>query len=527
MSEDNKEIKNRIEKIKDWFKDPYNLGIFLIMLAALAIRIYYWDYTAGQTIWWDEGEYMSAAKHWIYDIDYELNPQRPPLFQALAALIMLAGIGEQIMKLLLVVIPSTFLVYCIYLLGKEMFDKKIGLIAALLSSVSWTFVFWSARIQPDFFSMAFQVLAVFFMWKHWKNENLRFVLLSGFFAALGFYFKVSALLVPMIFIVFIFMKEGLSAIKNKYNYYFSLAFLATLLPYFIWSFINFGNPFAFRKGYVDAPTDFPIGWYNIKFYYILTEGIVFALFIFGVLLALKFLLYSDILIKDRKKFFDANIFSILALVFISLFYIFYMRNTDDRWVFLWMPFIFFLTGKASMFIYNYLKKYNKGFSILIIIAILGFAAYSQMNHADSLIEVKKDSYAPVKSAGLLIGEVSEPGDLVLTQSHTQTIYYSNRACEAISYYQNETSFIKALKEKKPRFVEFSLFEYHPSWAIRQGNQGNMEYIHLPITNSTIVTQQGKILALDLKPETEIEGIRFKLIYPSQNIDGMFAYELEY
>ena len=328
--------------------------------------------------------------------------------------------------------------------------------------------------------MAFQVLAVFFMWKHWKNENLRFVLLSGFFAALGFYFKISALLVPMIFIVFIFMKEGFSAIKNKYNYYFSLAFLATLLPYFIWSFVNFGNPFAFRTGYVDAPTDFSIGWYNIKFYYTLTEGIVFVLFILGVLLALKFLLYSDILIKDRKKFFDADIFSVLTLVFISLFYIFYIRNTDDRWVFLWMPFIFFLAGKASMFIYNYFKRYNKGLSILIIIAILGFAIYSQINHVDSLIKIKKDSYSPVKNAGLLIRQISEPGDIIFTQSYPQTIYYSDRSSQLISIYQNESDFFKALKEKKPRFVEFSLFEYHPPWAIRQGNQGNIEYIYLPV-----------------------------------------------
>jgi 4-amino-4-deoxy-L-arabinose transferase-like glycosyltransferase len=206
-------------KIKNWFKDPHNIAIVAIMLAAFTVRLYYFFQTTGQTLWWDEAEYMATAKHWAFGVPYEVNPQRPPLFQFFASLILRAGLGEQVIKFALVLIPSLAFVYVTYLLGKEMYNKRIGIIASLLAAISWTLLFWTERMQPDSFSILFQVLAVYFMWKYWKglNENnpaSKFSILAGIFAALGFYFKVSALLVPAIFLIFILIKDRLSAFKR-------------------------------------------------------------------------------------------------------------------------------------------------------------------------------------------------------------------------------------------------------------------------------------------------------------------------
>ncbi|HVY01372.1 MAG TPA: glycosyltransferase family 39 protein [Candidatus Nanoarchaeia archaeon] len=458
--------EKRQQQIKEWFNNPYNALLVLIITLAFALRLFFYIKTQGQTLWWDEAEYMSAAKKWAFGVPYELNPQRPPLFQALSALFFLAGLGEGAIKFFLVVIPSVALVTTIFYLGKEMYNERVGIIAAIFAAVSWTFLFWSARTQPDFLSMTAQVLSILYMWKYWKNSKSKNIIISGFFAALGFYFKISALLVPMIFIVFILVKDRLSAIKNKDYYYFSASFLATLVPYFIWSQLSFGNPLAFRKGYVDAVTDFPIAWYNLKFYSFLTDNLMFILFILGVIVAMRFALYLDLLAKDKKKCFDPEIYGLITLSFISAFYIFYQRNTDDRWVFLWMPFIFFFAAQTILRIYDSTSKKNMYVGLTIAIILIGACSYLQVNHASSLIDAKKDSYSQVKEAALWMKENSVKDDGVFSVSYTQTVYYTERNVSTYSLVPqlaNSTEFDKMVIADKPKFIMWSMYESHPTY----------------------------------------------------------------
>ena len=466
--EENKSDKKSESKYLT-LKNPYIITLICILALALIIRVYFVYHTPGQTLWWDEAEYMSTANHWAFGVPYDLNPQRPPLFQFLAAVLLMAGAGEIAIRLLLVVVPSVLLVYSLYLLGKEMYSKETGLIAAFLGVASWTFLFWTNRVQPDFFSMAFSVLAIYFMWKHWKQPSVKNVLLSGFFAALGFYFKVSALLVPMIFIVFLLVKDRLAAFKDKHYYYFSAAFITTLIPYFIWSYITFGTPFAFRAGYSNAiGTSIPFGWYNIGYYYALTEGLTFVLFIIGLIIGLKFIFYLDVLAKDKKRCFNPDLFGIIAFIVTSAFYIFYIRYTDDRWVFIWIPFIFFFVGQALEKIYKWISKKNVLAAFAIVLLLLAFCAYSQVSQASSLIDMKKDSYAPVKDAALWIKANSNRTDSVFSVSLTQTTYYTEDNVSTYSLVPqlaNATEFDKMVLADKPRYITWSIFEQHPNWTV--------------------------------------------------------------
>lgn len=134
------------KKVSKWLLNKYSLILIIILALASAIRIYFLISTNGQTLWWDEADYLSTAVHWFFNVPYILNSQRPPLFQFLAGLVLYSGLGEQTIKFLLVVIPSIALVYVVYLLGKDMYDEKIGLIAAFLTATSWTLIFWTDRV---------------------------------------------------------------------------------------------------------------------------------------------------------------------------------------------------------------------------------------------------------------------------------------------------------------------------------------------------------------------------------------------
>src|SRR3989338_6189916 len=136
------------DKAKNWIKNPYNIMLLALILISLVVRIYYLNFTDGQALWWDEAEYMSTAKHWVYDVPYDLNEQRPPLFQLLAAFFMILGFSEWMQKFVLVVIPSTLIPIIVYYIGKETISKRVGIIAAVLTSFCWSLLFWSARFQP-------------------------------------------------------------------------------------------------------------------------------------------------------------------------------------------------------------------------------------------------------------------------------------------------------------------------------------------------------------------------------------------
>lgn len=484
--EEKKEHKKeelRKQQISKFLKENYIL--ILILLLSVCSTLYFFNVAKNQALWWDEAEYVSTAKHWVMNLPYDINPQRPPLFQALEALVFLTGLGELTIKLLLVVVPFWILIILVYLLGKEMFNKNAGLIAAFLTSVSWTFLFWSARAQPDFLSIVFQVLAVLFMWKYWKHDKSIFAILAGAFAALGFLFKISGLLIPVIFIAFIYFKDGFKAIKNKNYWYFAAAFIIVLIPNFIWSYATFHDPVAiFHSGYSDAiGTPKPFGWYNLDFFFSLTTpGLsfrqggfdifqfllyspFFLLFLIGVVMAFSFILYFDLIIKDRKKVLNPNIFSLWVLIAVSAFYIFYSRGTEDRWVFLWMPFIFFLIAKALFFIYDKVKKYNKQIALIIILALLALGAYWQVTYASALIDNKVDSYMPIKLGGLWMKDHSQPGDKILSISYTQTVYYTERNVTSFSLLKSPAEFNKYIKENQPiKYIEISIFEPHPNWT---------------------------------------------------------------
>ena len=58
---------NKFRKfVENFLRDKNNLMFLGVLLVAFVIRLYYFVYTNGQTLWWDESEYMSMAKNIFY-----------------------------------------------------------------------------------------------------------------------------------------------------------------------------------------------------------------------------------------------------------------------------------------------------------------------------------------------------------------------------------------------------------------------------------------------------------------------------
>jgi len=448
--------------IKGWIsksEHKFLITIITILIFAVVVRIYFFLQTVEQPLFWDEAEYMSTAVHWIHNVPYELNPQRPPLFQLMIAILIFFSFTEPLIKLLLVIIPSILCSFTIYLLGKEMYNKTIGMVGAFLFAVNWSVLFWSMRIQPDFLSIFFQILAILYIWKYWKYQHTKHIIYAALFVAVALMFKVSALLVLLMIFIFALFRERLHIFKDKNYYYFALVFLATLIPYFIWSYINFGTILGFKAGYSsNIISNAPFYWGTLKFFQALTENLLLILFIAGIIYATRKIFYIDIIIKDKKLLLDPDIFGMFALIIISSFYIFYIRGAEDRWLFLWLPFIFYFVGTLFQYIYNEIKNYSKFIAFTLIIGIIIFIGYQHLQHADEIINAKKYAYKEVKEASLWIKENSNPDDIIFSKSVTQMTYYARRQIRGFGGTDEE--FKEQVQKYKPKYIVFSVFEFH-------------------------------------------------------------------
>ncbi len=469
------------KEIKNWLKDKYNFSFVLLILATIAVRVYFFIQSAGQTLWWDEAEYMATAKHWAFGVPYDINLQRPPLFQLLAVPLLKIGLTEGALKFLLVLLPSVAVVVIIYLLGKELFNKKVALIAAFTSSFVWSFLFWSVRFQPDFFSLSFQLLSILFFWKLFKGDKRIHAIYGGVFAALAFYFKISALLIPLTLFLFVLFKDGFSFIKKK-NYWVALiSFIVALIPFGIWQYILFGNPVAFAPSYIGGTgigQGWDLGWMVFSFFYQFPKLLFFILFVGGIAAALFNLLISfDLLIKIKEKRLDPHLFSILLLLVLTLFYIFYIRGTiEDRWVFLIIPFIMYFAAEGLTYLSEIAEGYYKRLGAIVLIICLGLFLFYQLQHTNALINIKKGSYLPVKEASLWIKDNSNKEDTVLSVSYTQATTYTERKIityppkvrdpnSSYAYIPSKIDMMdRLIEENRPRYLMVSVFEVHPDWT---------------------------------------------------------------
>ena len=77
METSEQSLEDRKNKIIKWVRNPYNATFILILILAIAIRIYYFALTYNQPLWWDEAEYMNIANRFAFGLEYEFTPVRP------------------------------------------------------------------------------------------------------------------------------------------------------------------------------------------------------------------------------------------------------------------------------------------------------------------------------------------------------------------------------------------------------------------------------------------------------------------
>ena len=454
-------IKNEFEdkkaelssKILAWMKNPYNLILVLILLSAFIIRIYYLSMTYNQPLWWDEACYGSLAKNMISHM-WEGTPLilgethiRHPLFHILWSIFMRIGLNEEINRFLLEIIPSMFSIFFVFLIGKELYNKRIGIIASFIFSILWIHLFYVNRILVHMPELAFLFVSIFFFIKATKNEfNSKYFGLSLFLLSIATLVRYTNGMIFFVYLIMLFVNKKF-LIKDKKFWVYGILGLLPILIFFLINQIYYGNPFPALLGGNYINTN-PSGLEKVPFYwgfldyitiYLSTNSfsnilnvnnilfsLLFLSFLFGVFISIfeLFLGYTLILKNDKLK---NSLFLLLIIAIILSFFIFYLRAGEDRYLFPASISLVCFSAIGLDKFYIFLKKYNKILAILVILAILLIGFYGQIRFGDSLIKNRMESFLQIRQGFEWVSQ-NTPSDAVFIGNGIEPylIYYAER-----------------------------------------------------------------------------------------------------
>jgi hypothetical protein len=470
------------DKILNWMKKHHNLVLICVLALAFIIRLKIFLATKNIAIWWDEGDYAFTGKNWGLELGvrdlwyYRRTFLLPLLFGNVFAL----G-GSEVTLRLIIMLMSVAVVYMTYLIGKELFNKHVGLIAALGISASRIHLFLTGRILNEIPATLFILLGYYFFIKgYMKKEDKWFVYLSAVFITFGMMTRFATLLslIPILF--YIFFKEGVKALKNKNLWIFALIVIILMLPFlylynmhFSSGVVDFYKHYAGLRVKEETGEDILMGLPGIGVYFLNLipnmHWIFFIAFLFGAVMFLDIFLGYDLLFKDGKI--KKKVFLLLWIIIPIIVHGMISEYLQERYLSWSYPAFFILAGIGFMKVYDGLKKYREVLAVVIVVLLLITGAVFSMKAGAEVIKVKADTYRQVKDSGEWLKDHTQIWDGIISQSRPQHAYYSERSVWSTTNFADEKEFNDYIERIRPKYYVLSLYEpTNPEWGITYGQR---------------------------------------------------------
>lgn len=490
-------------KIKEWFKVTENQILLIIFFFALLIRLKY-AFISG--LWWDEARYAEFGREILHHpLSYsaiiegggQITNYEPLLPYLLAFSQFIFGEGDFAVRIVNPILGA-IAVIAIYYLGSLLFNRKIGLIAAVLLSVSPILWFNNLRILLETPELTFITSAFALFIYGYERKNKKILYLSGAVMALAYLSRISAGFIPIIIILYLFATEKTKWIKNKNIWILALVGILVLTPWMIRNLGVCDFPLCEIKRGASAISPIPqeegafqfelFTWAK-QFPSLLTLPI-FLFFIFGLILAFQ----------TKKK---GDMFTLIWLfVFLLVMtQIGGLGGAQLRRILILVPPMILLASKAIYTISEQLKMKNipSYFIILIIILpLMYFSIYGGFGSdgGKDLIISKAPAFSKLKDAGLYLKDTSEDTK-ILANSLNQIAFYSGGKNTTNYFPENPEDLSKTLKEHDYDYIVIDGYEIAtaPQWLF---SFNQPEYLETP----HIITQDNQQVAYIFKVNKE-------------------------
>ncbi len=461
-------------KIKDFFKNHY-LIILIIFLAVVAHCFFFFDW---YEVWWDSGVYIGMGK-FIFSLGKAgvWEHIRPVAWPFILGGIWKLGLPVVLFGRIVEFLMYLSSVFLIYLIGRKVYSKPAGLIAAALLASSAILFHLVFHLYTEIPAMFFTLLSYFLF----LRKNYFF---AGLSIAAAFLTKFPAAIFGVIlFFALIFKKQK----QWKNLLYFSIGAAVLIVPFLITNLIFYGSIFGGLlaaqltiKKVLGCNVLRKRAWHYYFFLLIVNES--------------KFLLASILGLFNKFK---KNLLIIFSAV-LPLLYFMNLSCRDYRYVVVFLPFIALLAGAGLVLLIDKLKtkKFKVLFLIILIIAVsfLGykkaFFFYSQEKYDFSKPELEYFDFLHGKQVS---GEIwtSNPVLSAYSDNLLHKIYYpvydENVSTDFFNYLQNNSNKIEYIfldncgggiichpddnvcKEKNNELIEFLDNNFNKIFDKQQGN----------------------------------------------------------
>jgi len=238
--------------------------------------------------WWDETVYLQNSEV-IFSgrANFDEFWLRPPMLS-----IIFAGsyfiYHHLFTAAVMVALLGTLGVFFVYLLGKELFNERVGILAALLYGFSPFLVNASHWIMATMPSMTFLAISFYILLKATKKNNKWLYLFSGIIFTISMLIRFTSIPLLAVVVAYAYLiKES-----RKGMLWFGYGLVGSMLPYLIWVQIKYGfflSVFLHGSGAVSDQVG------NVFYYFIYMFEVFSAIIIVG------FILYIIFKIRDFKK----------------------------------------------------------------------------------------------------------------------------------------------------------------------------------------------------------------------------------
>lgn len=407
------------KKADVFFKDRHNVIALAIFLFALVLRM---NYAFISGLWVDEGRYAVIGLALLdHPLDYSSRmhgvvTQFPPVLPYMLFISQaIFGAGDFAVRIVNPILGSLSILI-IYALGRMMFNKNAGLIAAALMSVSPIAWFYDERILLETPMNFFGLLTVFCFYYGYTKKNDEVLYASGAAFVLGFLSKQSTGIVLSGILLYLFLAKRMAWIKEKRIWAAALVALLVMAPWAIRSLAVCGSiscEGSFARQWLEDTKGGGIDVLDDPFYYakltpyLLTTPVL-VLFFFGLIPLVNG--------KSRKEY------ALLLCISLVTYIVFALTPVKDlRYVLLAVPPILLVAAYGIDEVARQLAGKQAKYIALLVIAILIPVSYGAYSSGKALILDKAPGFLMLKDTGLYFSKM--PSDIVIMAAPPQPISF--------------------------------------------------------------------------------------------------------
>lgn len=438
---------------------------------ALAVRVYYLVVTRGQPVWWDEAEYLLAARHVAEGTPLTgFFEGRPMLLSWVLSASFAVGLDELGVRIFLVVV-SFAAVWLVYSIGRRLYGQLTGLVAALLLSTIYVHVFYTTRVMTEIPHVTACLFGVDLL----LSERPRRVLFAVPLLVVGALTRFPAALMFLVVGAWALLVARARLARSR-------AFLQSLViaalfaaPYLVWATVTYGDPLhSYKVSRFHIPDlGFKDGIDGLRFYFAQSYGtlgpVLMALLGVGVLRAMRWVLHPRRVLVEGDRELAAGLLLSLWMATPVLYFSFLLRPLDDRFCILAVPPALMAIGDGVVWLSGLVLGQRPPWHAGVALGVGLAAALFMLRLTDAQVMNRRTSYGELRDAGLALKGSTEPAAVVMTQSKAQITYYSERPTVGIP--RDPVAFLRQIAEKKPELMLISRLEEHPAWLTQQMLRG--------------------------------------------------------